>query len=204
MTKEQLKKCHAIIHTASVASGAAGAIPIPVADALPISGIQVSMVLGLGKVFEQEIAESTAKGLISAAAATFIGRNLVKFIPIIGWGISAAVAAGVTEAIGWCLAVDFANGDYVDGYKDGCNDTSKVYEAKFTKQAEEYAKQADNWSEQEKSWKSSNEKMEELLNDCLKYIYDLEKERDSLIAINKSLSEEKKNCYKNYMQFVKN
>lgn len=33
----------------------------------------------------------------------------MKVIPIAGWVISAAVAAGVTEAIGWMIAVDFAN-----------------------------------------------------------------------------------------------
>ena len=82
MSKDQLKKCHAIIHTASVASGAAGAIPIPVADALPISGFQITMVLSLGKVFEHKVGESTAKGLIATAASTFVGRNLVKLIPL--------------------------------------------------------------------------------------------------------------------------
>ena len=75
MTKSQLTKCNVAIHTASVASGAAGAIPIPVADALPITGAQVLMVIALGKVFDQKITESAAKGLIGAAASTFVGRN---------------------------------------------------------------------------------------------------------------------------------
>ena len=34
--------------------------------------------------------------------------NLIKLVPIGGWIVSAAVAAGVTEAIGWTVAVDFA------------------------------------------------------------------------------------------------
>ena len=66
------------------------------------------MVIAFGKIFDQEITSAAAKGLVSAAAATFVGRNLVKFIPIVGWGISEAVAAGVTEAIGWTVAVDMA------------------------------------------------------------------------------------------------
>ena len=109
MTEDQLIKCNVAIHTASVASGAAGVIPIPVADAIPITAAQVTMVLALGKIFDQEITDSAAKGLIGAAASTFVGRNLVKLIPIVGWGVSAAVAVGVTEAIGWTVAVDFAN-----------------------------------------------------------------------------------------------
>ena len=108
MTESQLAKCNAAIHTASVASGVSGFIPVPVADAVPISAAQVTMVIALGKIFDQEITSAAAKGLISAAAATFVGRNLVKLIPVVGWGVSAAVAAGVTEAIGWSVAVDMA------------------------------------------------------------------------------------------------
>ena len=66
------------------------------------------MVVSLGKVFGQKITETAAKGIISAAASTLICRRLAKMIPIVGWGISAAVAAGITEAIGWTSAVDFA------------------------------------------------------------------------------------------------
>lgn len=108
MNKNQLTKCSVAIHTASVASAAAGAVPIPVADAIPITAAQVTMVIAIGKIFDATITESAAKGLIGAAASTFVGRNLVKLIPIVGWGISAAVAAGVTEAIGWTIAVDLA------------------------------------------------------------------------------------------------
>lgn len=109
MREDQLVKCNLAIHSAATASGAAGAIPIPVADAVPITAAQVAMVLALGNIFEQEITESVAKGLIGAAASTFVGRNLIKLIPVAGWVASAAVAAGVTEAIGWTIAVDFAN-----------------------------------------------------------------------------------------------
>lgn len=108
MTQDQLVKCNVAIHTASVASGAGGFFPVPMADAVPISVAQVTMVISLGKVFDQEITSAVAKGVISAAAATFVGRNLVKFIPVVGWVVSATVAAGVTEAIGWTVAVDLA------------------------------------------------------------------------------------------------
>ena len=108
MTEKQIGLCNASIHTATIAAGISGAIPIPIADAIPISASQVAMVISLGKIFDQEISSSAAKGAIAAAASTFVGRNLVKFIPIVGWGISAAVAAGVTEAIGWTIAVDMA------------------------------------------------------------------------------------------------
>lgn len=191
MTKDQLKKCHTIIHTAAAASAAAGAIPIPIADAIPISAAQTSMVLALGKVFDYKLLDSTARGLLSSVASSFIGRSIVKFIPIIGWGVSAAVAAGITEAIGWSIAVDFSTGSFDAGYKTGCNETSKVYEAKFTKQAEDFAKQKEKWERAEQLKKLSDKELRELLNDCLKYIADLEKELHDLTAKNQPLSKEK-------------
>lgn len=139
MTKSQLTKCNIAIHTASVASGAAGAIPIPVADAIPITGVQVTMVITLGKVFNQQITESAAKGLIGAAASTLVGRSLVKFIPVAGWIVSAGVAAAVTEAIGWSVAVDFANSARKEWErKKNAEDAAKAYaEAAYYKKAAE-------------------------------------------------------------------
>lgn len=108
MNKRQMTKCNVTIHTAAVAAALAGAIPIPMVDAIPISASQVTMAVVLGKIFNVKITEGAAKGAIGAAASTLVGRQLVKWIPGVGWVVSAAVAAGVTEAIGWTIAVDFA------------------------------------------------------------------------------------------------
>lgn len=135
MTKAQLAECNIAIHSASVASAASGFMPIPVADAVPISAAQVAMAIALGKVFDQEITSVAAKGLIGAAAATFVGRNLVKLIPVVGWGVSAAVAAGVTEAIGWTIAVDMAKSFRKEWERQrSANDAAAAYaEAEFYK-----------------------------------------------------------------------
>lgn len=108
MTDDQVTKCNVAIHSASAAAAAEAFIPLPGVDAIPITATQITMVLALGKVFDQKVSDSAAKGIIGAAASTFVGRSLVKLIPIAGWAVSAAVAAGVTEAIGWTVAVDFA------------------------------------------------------------------------------------------------
>lgn len=108
LSDEQLKKCSMIIHGASLACSAAGAIPIPIADAIPISAGQISMVIALGKVFHRDISSSAANAIIAACASSLVGRSFVKMIPVVGWGISAAVAAGITEALGWTVTVDFA------------------------------------------------------------------------------------------------
>jgi uncharacterized protein (DUF697 family) len=156
MTEKQLVACNAAIHTASVASGVAGAVPISIADAIPISAAQVTMVLALGKVFDQKITESAAKGAIGAAASTFIGRSLVKLIPVVGWGVSAAVAAGVTEAIGWTIAVDLAEKSRKEyERKKNAEDAATAYaEAEYYKKASEHntgddSENADDFGEEE-------------------------------------------------------
>lgn len=45
MPKDVEAKCHAAIHTATVAAGAAGAIPFTLADTIPITAAQVTMVV---------------------------------------------------------------------------------------------------------------------------------------------------------------
>ena len=106
MSEYEFDKCREIIHDASILAGVAGAIPIPIADAIPISAAQITMVISLGNVFGEKIEESVAKSMVTVVATTFIGRQIVKFIPIIGWGFSGIVAAGITEAVGWIIAMD--------------------------------------------------------------------------------------------------
>lgn len=112
MTEKQIAACNGIIHTASVACAAAGFIPIPVADAIPISAAQVTMIISLGKTFDQTITKSAAKTILSPLIATLVGRTAVsgvlKFLPGAGWIASGVIAGGITEAIGWIAAVDFA------------------------------------------------------------------------------------------------
>ena len=114
MPSDKKKQCMAAIHTASVAAAAAGATPIPIADTIPISAAQVTMVVALGKIFDLTISNSVAKSVIGVGLAQGVGRTLassLKAIPgvgtIVGGAISAATAASLTEALGWVVADDF-------------------------------------------------------------------------------------------------
>ena len=108
LTVDQFKKCNAAIHSAAALAATEAFVPIPVADAIPITATQIAMIVALGKVFNQKISKSAASGIIVAAASAFVGRNLVKLIPVAGWVASSVVAAGITEAIGWTVALGFA------------------------------------------------------------------------------------------------
>lgn len=115
MTRELKNKCHAAIHTATVAAGAAGAIPIPISDAIPITGAQILMITALGKAFGITLSQAAAKSIAGVALTQGAGRaivsNILKMIPgagtVLGAVIGAATAAALTETLGWIVADDF-------------------------------------------------------------------------------------------------
>ena len=111
MPQEKLTACHAIIHTASIAAGAAGAIPIPIADTLPITAAQVTMIVSLGKVFDLTIGRTVAKSIIpiavTKAAGLLVFRQFIKLVPKLGSVVGAATAVAMTETLGWIVADDF-------------------------------------------------------------------------------------------------
>ncbi len=115
MTDKQRKRCHAIIHTASVAAAAAasGLAQLPGSDNAIITPIQITMTISLGAVFGESLTKSTARAALATATASTVGRTISQFlvgwIPGIGNAINATTAAGLTEAIGWAIAKDFAN-----------------------------------------------------------------------------------------------
>ncbi|MEG0237793.1 MAG: hypothetical protein RR523_10415 [Cetobacterium sp.] len=142
-------RCHAIIHTASAATGGVGAglAQLPLADAIPIMTVQVGMIMSLASVYEVELTEGAAKGLIAGFAGTTIGRNvagvLVGWVPGFGNAIKASTAVALTEAIGWAAVSHFENiinekkGEREKGYKTGVKQGEKMSHEKFNKILEE-------------------------------------------------------------------
>lgn len=65
MPKELGKKCRVAIHSATTAAAAAGAIPIPMSDAVPITAAQIAMIVALGKVFDINLTQAAAKSIAS-------------------------------------------------------------------------------------------------------------------------------------------
>ena len=115
MPKELEKKCHIAIHSATAASAAAGAIPLPMSDAIPITAAQIGMVIALGKAFDITLSEAAAKSIMGVGLAQQAGRTVasgvLKMIPgvgtIVGGIVGASTAAALTEALGWIIADDF-------------------------------------------------------------------------------------------------
>lgn len=186
LTEGQLKKCHAIIHSASAAAGGVGTglAQIPLADSVVITPIQLAMITSLGAVFELRITESVAKGILGSATAAIAGRSisqlLVGWVPVIGNAINTATAAGITEAIGWLAVKNLSSlheadrAKYrIEGMKAGYEAASDEYEAKLRSQADEFIKQKYYAQEQ-------RDQYERLLDEYEKYIDCLEKQIEFL------------------------
>lgn len=115
MPEDVKRKCKVVIHTATTAATAAGALPIPMSDTVPITAAQIAMVVALGKVFNLNLSQSTAKSIATTMIARQAGKtivaNAIKMVPgvgtIVGGVISATTAAAITEAMGWIIADDF-------------------------------------------------------------------------------------------------
>lgn len=115
MPKELEKKCHRAIHTAATGAAAAGAIPIPMSDAIPITAAQIAMIIAIGKAFDITLSQAAAKSIACVALAQQAGRavfsNILKAIPVVGTVagsiVGAGTAAAFTEALGWIVADDF-------------------------------------------------------------------------------------------------
>lgn len=115
MPRDLKKRCHVAIHSASAVALAAGASPIPMSDAIPITAAQIGMVVAIGKIFGITLSQSAAKSIIGVGLTQQAGRaifsNVLKAIPgagtVIGGIIGASTAAVLTETLGWVIADDF-------------------------------------------------------------------------------------------------
>ena len=101
----------------SMMAATLAAVPLPLATMPVLTGLQVTLVSLLGKLYGQSLSLSQAGGVASAIAGGFlaqlIGRELIKFIPGVGSVIAASWAAAYTWALGEGACVYF--GDLMGG-----------------------------------------------------------------------------------------
>lgn len=161
LPNDMLIKCHAIIHPASLGAGVVGAglAQLPGSDNAVLLPIQVSMLIGLGAVFNLDIKEAGAKGLVLNYGASLAGRAasqyIVGWIPGYGNVINATTAASLTEAMGWLAVEDFyqrwlddKSKGKLEGIKAGYAQASREFEQKFREQAKVFLKQKEIFKDQ--------------------------------------------------------
>lgn len=84
-----------------------GAVPIPGADFVPLTSLQVGLMLRLSTLYNKPISKDKAKELILATITGNIGktifRQIVKVVPGAGMVVGASVAGGMTLALGYAV-----------------------------------------------------------------------------------------------------
>lgn len=92
------------ILAAGGSAAAIGAVPIPGADFVPLTTLQVGMMLKLSTLYGKPISKDNAKELIIATVVGNVGRTIfrqiVKFVPGAGTVAGASVAGAMTIALG--------------------------------------------------------------------------------------------------------
>ena len=92
---------------AGASSAAIGATPIPGADFIPLTSIQIGLMIKLSILYEKPLTKDNAKELIISTIAGNIGktifRQVSKFIPGAGSIIGASVAGATTIALGYAI-----------------------------------------------------------------------------------------------------
>lgn len=101
--------------TASVAAASIALIPLPLADVVPLLGVQTGLILTVARIYGYDITPARAKELIAAFGVGFAARTLyhqlTKVLGAPGWVLSSAIAASGTIAMGYASMLWFERGE---------------------------------------------------------------------------------------------
>ncbi|MDX1662638.1 MAG: GTPase [Candidatus Promineifilaceae bacterium] len=104
-----------VISGASSTAGLIALTPLPFLDFIPLVATQVSMILGIARIYNYTITPARAREILSTFGLGFLGRTLFYELTKLGgpptWLIAAAVAAGTTVALGYGAILWFDRGE---------------------------------------------------------------------------------------------
>ncbi|MCY1013666.1 DUF697 domain-containing protein [Nannocystis pusilla] len=118
----RLMQADAIIHRNVLWALGAGVVPIPIADVLAVSAVQVKQLKELSALYGIAFREDLAKKLVGSllvgiggvGVGAALGMSLAKLIPVVGTAlgiVSVPVASGAfTHAIGRVFVMHFESG----------------------------------------------------------------------------------------------
>ncbi|MGN7454292.1 GTPase [Paenibacillus pasadenensis] len=105
--KEKSATANKWILGAAASAGAIGAAPIPGADIVPITAVQIGLLTRLAVLYGRPISKETARELVLATVVGNIGksvfRQVVKLFPGAGSIAGASVAGAMTLALGYAV-----------------------------------------------------------------------------------------------------
>ncbi|TDM12293.1 GTPase [Macrococcus lamae] len=92
---------------AGVSAAAVGALPVPGSDFIPLTSIQIGMMLKLANLYNKPLSKENARELIIATIVGNAGkaafRQLVKLVPGAGSAIGASIAGAATVSLGYAM-----------------------------------------------------------------------------------------------------
>lgn len=103
---------------AGVSAGIIGASPIPGSDVVPLTSLQVGLIIKLSKLYDKPLSKKAAKDMIVITATRTVGhtiyRQALKFIPGAGSIIGGTVATAMTVALGYGIKYAYENNLAID------------------------------------------------------------------------------------------
>lgn len=89
--------------------------PLPVIDFIPLVAVQVSLILGIARIYDYRLTPARAREAASVFGAGLLARTLFYELAKLGgppaWLVAAAVAAGTTVALGYAAIIWFERGE---------------------------------------------------------------------------------------------
>ena len=130
-----------LIWGASVTAAAIALTPIPLADCIPIAGLQIGLIVKIADIYGKIMTRETAFNLLSPVAASFMGRmalaSLLDFFPgigsIAGGLIGAGIAGPMTYAIGMTYLEFFAR----DNFKPSVEEVQELLKTNYKEAREQ-------------------------------------------------------------------
>lgn len=113
-SKIKALSAHKWITGASVSAGAIGALPVPGSDIVPLTTLQVGLIVRLSLLYDKPIDKNSAMKVIVATIAGGLGQNVfrqgVKLFPgfgsIIGAGVASVITLGLGQSVKYALEND--------------------------------------------------------------------------------------------------
>lgn len=116
--KEKSSTANNWILAAAASAAGIGAVPLPGADIIPLTGIQVALMLRLATLYEKPISKDRAKELILSSLTGSLGKTIfrqaVKLIPGAGSVAAGGVAGSLTLGLGFAVKYAYENNIELD------------------------------------------------------------------------------------------
>jgi len=118
LVKEKSSTANKWILAAAGSATAVGLAPLPGSDFVPLTGIQVGLLVRLAALYEKPLSKERARELTIATITGNIGKTLfrqvIKLVPGAGAVAGGSIAGGMTLALGYAVKYAYENNIELD------------------------------------------------------------------------------------------